>query len=466
MKRYSAQSTDHPGSLALVLFATLAMATVAVSCVSAPTPEPVTEPAPTEAVAETEAVDAPPEAIAGREATPEPQAVRVTLDEPDAPEHTAPASSTTSGKPDLTVLSSVMATRFEPVALPEPVAPVPEKPAKTAAASPAKPPVASTPPATPKPAATPKPLATPKPAAPTPAPEPAASEPIAEATTEYTAPAVALPAAPASSARSVAAASKPPVAETRVETTRGERFELRFPGTGWIFLGDEEGREGLRYETRRYEGTQAIFALNPESPGEYLLRFHRQNPVDQSTDVSLVRVIVTEKAPVVLDAQQRATTGAASGEASGEATGPASPTLPSDAASPALPATTEATTPPAAAVSTAPVSTAPVSKAPVSMAAGLTDPAALIKLARDELDAKRVQAAIEVLDRYTALYPYGSDELFYLYGLSYEQDTPFRDVRKAYENYRRVRDEYPRSQRWKAAADRVAYLERHYFGLR
>jgi outer membrane protein assembly factor BamD (BamD/ComL family) len=96
----------------------------------------------------------------------------------------------------------------------------------------------------------------------------------------------------------------------------------------------------------------------------------------------------------------------------------------------------------------------------------ISDPAALIKLARDELSAKRVNSAMEALDRYRSLYPNVSDEVFYLYALAFEQDTPFRDIKKAYENYRRVRDEFPRSQFWRQAADRVTYLERHYPGLR
>ncbi|HPE88659.1 MAG TPA: tetratricopeptide repeat protein, partial [Spirochaetales bacterium] len=107
---------------------------------------------------------------------------------------------------------------------------------------------------------------------------------------------------------------------------------------------------------------------------------------------------------------------------------------------------------------------APAPTAPAS--AALTDPEALLRLARDELDAKRVQSAIEALDRYLSLYPYGGDEAYYLYALACEQDTPFRDIKRSYEYYKRVRDQYPRSPRWKAAAERVAYLERHYFGLR
>jgi outer membrane protein assembly factor BamD (BamD/ComL family) len=90
----------------------------------------------------------------------------------------------------------------------------------------------------------------------------------------------------------------------------------------------------------------------------------------------------------------------------------------------------------------------------------------LIKLARDELSAKRVGSAMEALDRYKSLFPYVGDEVFYLYALAYEQDTPLRDIKKAYENYRRVRDEFPRSQFWRQSADRTIYLERHYPGLR
>jgi len=125
-----------------------------------------------------------------------------------------------------------------------------------------------------------------------------------------------------------------------------------------------------------------------------------------------------------------------------------------------LPAGASSTTPAASSVAS------PTATATVSAAATLVDPVSLIKLAKAELEAKRIQAALEALDRYLLLYPYGNDEVFYLYGLACEQDTPFRDIKKSWEYYKRVRDEYPRSSRWTAAAERIAYLEKHYFGLR
>lgn len=373
------------------------------------------------------------------------------LAEPAPPVPVAlPPSETPS---DITVLSSVPGTRSEPLALPEPFAPDLAKavPAPAVPVLPKKPVTETKPAAKPvvKPVVKPvakteeKPEATVGDAKPTEAtsiedtPDPAPAEGAAI-----------LPASPATSARSVTAAAQP-IAETRLETVRGQRFDLRFPGTGWIYLGDDDGKEGLKYETRRFEDSQAVFAMNPESPGEYLLRFQRQNPVDRSTETSLVRVIVSDKLPTA------ASTAAPSADpalapvlapATGTVTAPATATAPAVAPAALPSAVADSST-----------------LAPVVMP---TEPAALMSLAKSELEASRVQSALAALDSYLSLYPYGNDEIYYLYGLAYEQDTPFRNIKKSYEYYRRVRDEYPRSLRWREVADRIAYFERHYFGLR
>ena len=345
-----------------------------------------------------------------------------------------------------------------------------------------------------------------------------------------------LPVPPSSSARSVDAAPRA-IPETRVEVPRGQRFELRLRGSGWTFLGDEDGKDGVRYETRRFEDNHAVFVMNPSLTGEYLLRFQRQDPLELRTEASLVRLLVNPSpangfqgaGPSPLSTFVVASAGSpASVAAPSNIPGMASPsafpatetaaavgaalggssvsnsllpagtaTLPdalsaaaSQAATPAaatsssvVPAATQpAATQPVSTPSTQPatqpagqaagqsvsqVATQPVGQASSPPAAStLTDPVALIKLARDELSAKRVNAAMEALDRYKSLYPYVGDEVFYLYALAYEQDTPLRDIKKAYENYRRVRDEFPRSQFWRQSADKTAYLERHYPGLR
>jgi hypothetical protein len=440
---------------------------LAAGCVSEPEPAP--EPVTAAAVAATE--DKKPDAIAGYRQAPIESTPIAPMPEPAAPQARREVSIPT----DITVLSPLAPVRGDPAPLPEPgIPPAPRTPVTAPASKPVtavpSPAVKPAPPAAakaPSPAA-PKPAAVPKPAAASKAPAAAVPAEETKPAPEAFAPSVILPATPTSSARSVDAATPSPVAETRLETARGARFELRFPGTGWIYLGDEEGKEGIRYETRRYEDNAAVFAMNPESTGEYLLRFQRQNPVSRATEVSLVRVQVMET---------DALSGAAPTPASKAASGSSKPAAPSTAptaviASPSpvaspVPATATTPTPAATAPSATPSASSSQPVVPPVLPSDMpSDPAALLTLARNELDGKRIQSAIAVLDRYQSLFPHGNDEVLFLYALAYEQDTPFKNVRKAYEYYKRVRDEYPRSLRWRQAADRMAYLERHFFGLR
>ncbi len=466
MNRFSKQSTK-PQRLLTWHMLVVCWVLVSLSCVTQP--EPAGEPtaaATAAATAEAAAVAVAPDAIALFRSVPAAGSLKTPLAEPDvrSPLPATPANPAKAAI-DITVLSSSPVITFAPVRLPEPAAPAPVAPARTPAPVAAKP-VAAAPAAVAVPAApvakagaassggtATVPATQTKPAA-------AAAQAAAQAPTgakPEPSQSPVLPATPASSAR-VESASRP-VAETKLATTRGERFELRFPGSGWIYLGDELGREGLRYETRRFEDNAAIFAMNPEQAGEYLLRFQRQNPVDRSTEVSLVRVTVADKpapAAAVLPGPVA------------DGTAPDSYATPGPAStSPALPALAP-TGQPALAPAAQPATQAAAqpTASPGIDVSSMTDPAELIKRARDELDAKRTQSALDALDRYLALYPYGSDEVYFLYGLAYEQDTPFRNIKKSYDAYRRVRDEYPRSARWKDAADRIAYLEKHYLGLR
>lgn len=389
------------------------------------------------------------------------QPARAALAEPE-PRFPAPAPLPVRPPVDITVLSTAPSITFAPVRLPEPVAPVAAaRPATTVPAAAPKAASTTTPTA---PVAAPKAAATPTPGKPATPPATKPESSTAAATTPAPAPqsgqAVVLPAAPTSSARAEAAAR--PVAETKMETARGERFELRFPGSGWIYLGDEQGKEGLRYETRRFEDNAAVFAMSPDQVGEYLLRFQRQNPVDRSTEVSLVRVTVVDKpAPSATQSSAASTPAASSGPVTTTTSAQAQPAAQS-AAQPAAQPSAQLPAP----GSQPGVSPTPQAGSSVVDLQAMTDPSELLKRARDELDAKRVQNAIDALDRYLSLYPYGSDEVYYLYGLAYEQDTPFRNIKKSYDAYKRVRDEYPRSTRWKDAADRMAYFEKHYLGLR
>jgi len=228
--------------------------------------------------------------------------------------------------------------------------------------------------------------------------------------------------------------------------------EIPFEGTGWTYLGERDGREGTAYESRRFEGKGVVFSLLASKPGDYLLRFQRQDALRGLVYDEFVSLKVTPKAALPAPAQQAAP--AAPGNA---------------AASPALPAGQLAA--PAAGQGAAPAlgpgaAPAPGQGAAVPAKPAPDSPEAILIEAKNELGAGRVSGALEALDRLLARYPSGIDEAFYLYALALEQNGPLKDIRRALALYRKVCSDYPQSAFWDKSAERAAYIERHYFEIR
>lgn len=456
MNRYMIRYRSSTGPVRLHRLAAslLCIAALVSSCVSSPAPE--AEPDERPAIIEGYRLPAPRQTEAG-----------VALAAPEPPRALESLAQTTQSAPpplpgaddsprvDVTVLSRIpgAASSAPRGSMDEPLPPPVAARAAPPAAAPVPAPAPATQRTTPAAPATPAPrTASPAPAAPSPAP--AAPVPATPAPATQTTPApVTIPSPPPSTQRSVQPV-EPPKPDRQIEATRNQRFEIRLLGSGWTYLGDEDGKDGLRFETRRFEGNEAVFTLRPERSDDYLLRFQRNDPVSGERETILAKVSVRDAGQAPSQAQA--------------ATQPTAPsTLPAAAAIGSGQDTGAGAAPSPEAAGAAPLSPAvPAQAAPASALASIQEPDALLAFARSELDARRVRSALDALDRYVELFRRGSDELFYLYGLAYEQDTPFRDIKKAHENYKRVRDEYPRSPRWRAAAERVVYLERHFYGLR
>jgi len=286
---------------------------------------------------------------------------------------------------------------------------------------------------------------TPK-ASPTPQPAPAASQAAKKAPAAGEAQVPSFASTPPSQVSLVDPASdrQPDIAQ-RVAVELGTRVEIPLEGTGWTYLGEKDGKDGVLYESRRYEGSGLVFVLNPTKTGEYTLRFQRQDALRGKTNDELVGLTVSPKAARQGAAAQPATAqqstaqqaAASSADAKGNgATGTAA-AIDSTASIPALPSTL----PP-------------------------DSPEGLILAAKNELTAGRVPGAIAILDRFLSLYPAGMDEAYYLYGLALEQNGPYRDIQKAYNYYKKVSDDYPESPLWDKAQERASYIERHYFEIR
>jgi hypothetical protein len=242
-------------------------------------------------------------------------------------------------------------------------------------------------------------------------------------------PSVSLPAAPPSAAPLVMPGlERKPVTRAPMSAQTGSRIEIPFEGTGWTYLGEKGQKEGVRYDSRRFEGSNLVFVLSASKPGEYLLWFQRQDPLLGTAIDELVPLAVSQKAQAPM-APDQAQTG------------------PSQQPSPAKT--------PAAAASGSPAA-----------GPGAESPQEIILAARKEIEAGRAQGAVDALTALLARHPSGLDEAFFLMGQALELNGPTRDVQRAYSYYKRIRDEFPHSQFWDRASERMNYIERHFFEIR
>lgn len=307
---------------------------------------------------------------------------------------------------------------------------------------------------------------------------------------------------------------------------RGDRFELRVSGSGWTYLGEAAGQEGIAYEHRRFQDGDAIFALSADRVGDYLLDFRRLDPLLGVPESKTARIVVTDAAsplgaPLsglgagilgsvtgsrstlpspaspsgssVPPATSAAGTGGASSVPSATATpspaggassvpsptpGSATSSVPSSSSASSVPSPSSAVTssgassvpgavvPPATPGIPAAPAAAGVASAPSAAVPASESYVDLLRFSRDEIAAGRFESARRALERLVSLYANSGDEPWYLLGRVYEEPGPLRDIRKAHAAYKRVRDEFPESAWWQDAADRVAAIERRYFDIR
>jgi tetratricopeptide (TPR) repeat protein len=91
--------------------------------------------------------------------------------------------------------------------------------------------------------------------------------------------------------------------------------------------------------------------------------------------------------------------------------------------------------------------------------------AELLEVARFQTEQRRFPVAIQALEQYVSRYPDGRhlDEVYYRLAQIYEVDSPYRDLESARHYYSLLYGLFPESLYADPAADRLNYLDRHFF---
>jgi hypothetical protein len=86
-----------------------------------------------------------------------------------------------------------------------------------------------------------------------------------------------------------------PVARS-LRVNLGEPTEISFPGTGWVYTGEVNGKKGLAYQRRGITEGNQVFTFRPEAVGSYRLKFLKQNLVRKTDTEEIIDVAVVDAA--------------------------------------------------------------------------------------------------------------------------------------------------------------------------
>ena len=255
--------------------------------------------------------------------------------------------------------------------------------------------------------------------------------------------------------------------------TVGQIVEIPFRGTGWVFMGELANRQGVRYDSRRLDTVAGVtlgqsFIFRAEAPGTFILRFFRQDFIQDYILNDFVQLIVGEPlhTTVITPAERVIAEPRWPSVLGPDRMLMQEPPLEAEIVPEEFPyyiPPTEITEvqPPVQAAQLPPVTVVPPMPAEPVLSAD-----EYVRQATLEFNAGRIDQALTILDTMRQHHPHGTDEAWWLYGQLFEANSPNRDIRLALEFYRRLIQEFPLSNRVRDAQRRIAFLERFFFNIR
>lgn len=88
---------------------------------------------------------------------------------------------------------------------------------------------------------------------------------------------------------------KPKTPSRDMKMQKNQFLEVTYPGSGWIYLGDDTGRESFSYMGRKIGSTETVFTLRSKLEGEALLHFYKNDALTGTVIDDYLKIIVQGK---------------------------------------------------------------------------------------------------------------------------------------------------------------------------
>lgn len=306
---------------------------------------------------------------------------------------------------------------------------------------------------------------------------------------------------------------KPVPAASRAMTIKNNQFvDIIYPGSGWIYLGEEGSGDHFIFQGRKLGNGETTFSLRSKEPGTALLHFYKNdiltgNYIDDYIEISIgeksaadgVHVTAPSYAEVVPPkfdrtkaveeksaeretAQKQEENGApaTSGEAAplpkaneaerAERKGENSPSekvqtviqTSGQEKAEGKQRTSAAATGPAPAAQAAPSP----QKSGEGAGVGSAKASSLLEKAQKAYDEKRYADALDLVQQFFDTATEDIDAGLYLEGLILEAKSEVRNIKSAIGAYDTLIKNWPQSRFWRRANERSIYLKRFYIDIR
>ena len=277
---------------------------------------------------------------------------------------------------------------------------------------------------------------------------------------------------------------KIPVIPSRLVSMKNSQYlDIVYPGKGWIYLGEEDGKNLMRYFGRKIGDKNTSFSLRSREEGKTILHFYKNDQltgtfIDDYLEVeikgknySAERILAPDYSSIVPPAQKNVKQEEISGtEISNQKNEDSedSPKIPEE--KPVDEKKFESENPSTQSLSEFSSGSEVASSQEISSIVknNSSDSSAdeLLKAAQENFNSKKYKDSLACLESFFEKADSRIDEGLFLQAQIFESNSSERNIKSALDNYETIVRRYPQSSVWKKASERVTYLKKFYFNIR
>lgn len=277
---------------------------------------------------------------------------------------------------------------------------------------------------------------------------------------------------------------KTPIIPSRSVSIKNSQYlDIVYPGKGWIYLGEEDGKNLMRYFGRKIGDKNTSFSLRSREEGKTILHFYKNDQltgtfIDDYLEVEIKgknysseRILAPDYSSIVPPAQKNVNQEKFSSpeilnqknEDSED-----SPKIPEE--KPIDEKKFESENPSTQTFSEFSSGSEVASSQEISSIEknNSSDSSAdeLLKAAQENFNSKKYKNSLACLENFFEKADSRIDEGLFLQAQIFESNSPEKNIKNALDNYETIVRRYPQSPVWKKASERVTYLKKFYFNIR